>query len=194
MGKRQRPATVAGQKKAPQTDALSYPFFSFVLRAALLAMVWWIISGGAVNSWSVGFPLILIAAHLGVSLSHPGQRLHLLPLLSFIPFFLCESVRGGIDVARRAYSPSLPLTPAVLNYPLRLPVGAAQVFFANTVSLLPGTLSTGLEGYTLRIHVLDNTTPVISELKTLELKIAAIFGIDINNNEHSHEEHENEAL
>ena len=194
MDKRQLPSTVERQKKAPQTDAWSYPFFSFVLRAALLAMVWWIISDGAVNSWSVGFPLILIAAHLSVSLSRPSQRLHLFLLLSFIPFFLRESVRGGIDVARRAYSPNLPLTPAVLNYPLRLPEGASRVFFTNSVSLLPGTLSAGVSGHVLRIHILDKKPPVIRSLNKLELKVASIFGVNIDITKPPYEEYDNETL
>ena len=38
---------------------------------------------------------------------------------------------------------------------MELPDAASRSLLANTVSLLPGTLSTAIEGNVLRIHVLD---------------------------------------
>ena len=50
---------------------------------------------------------------------------------------------------------------------------------ANTVSLLPGTLSVELEQEILRIHVLDETTAIDHELKILENHLADVFGFDL---------------
>lgn len=96
--------------------------------------------------------------------------------LRFVPFFAYCSLKGGVDVAGRAFSPRLPLTPAMLDYSLRLPKGTARVFFANIVSLLPGTLSTDIRGDTLMVHVLDNTSPVFEQLQRLEVAVARLFG------------------
>ena len=157
-----------------------YPVFDFILRAGLLAIVWWIISDGAAGSWLIGLPAVLIAAHLSVTLNAtPTQRVHLISLAEFIPFFLYGSIRGGIDVARRACSPRMRLAPTFLVYPLRLPEGPAQTFFTGIVSLLPGTLSTRIKDRALQLHVLDETAQVVKELEALELKVAGIFRIDV---------------
>ena len=50
---------------------------------------------------------------------------------------------------------------------------------ANTVSLLPGTLSVELEEEILRVHVLDETRAINEELKMLEKHLADIFGIEL---------------
>ncbi|MBE0509552.1 MAG: Na+/H+ antiporter subunit E [Chromatiales bacterium] len=44
----------------------------------------------------------------------------LLGWLRFIPFFLLQSLLGGIDVARRAFHPRTPLSPTLIRYPLSL--------------------------------------------------------------------------
>lgn len=169
--------------------------FAFFLRAGILAVLWIVVTGGAADSWLIGLPVVLVAACLSVMLKEKlTQRIHVVPLIKFIPFFIYASVRGGVDVARRVYSPDPPLAPALLTYPLCLPRGAARVFFANSVSLLPGTLSAKVMDHALRIHVLDETAPTIQDLNALELKIAGIFGIELCNTERTHEEHKNETL
>ena len=50
---------------------------------------------------------------------------------------------------------------------------------ANTVSLLPGTLSLELGAHCLRVHVLDDRKDFLSELEKVEQKVAAMFGISL---------------
>jgi len=168
---------------------LRYSILDLLKRAVLLAILWWVISGGASDSWLVGLPVVLIAAYLSLLLkAEQAQRIHLIPLLRFIPFFLYASVCGGVDVARRICLPRLLISPAFLSYPLRLPEGSARVLFANSISLLPGTFCMNIEEHELQLHVLDKQAPIIKELEILEFKVATIFGINLN------EEKRNETL
>jgi multicomponent Na+:H+ antiporter subunit E len=48
---------------------------------------------------------------------------------------------------------------------------------ANTVSLLPGTLSAELDEHCLRVHVLDQTGAFALELSVLEERVADLFGL-----------------
>ena len=154
---------------------------NFFLRTALLCVLWWVITDGAITSWIIGLPLALIAAHVSLALQAFQQhRMSWISLLKFVPFFLFESMRGGLDVARRVSSRRMPLMPGFLNYPLCLPEGTARVFFAVTVSLLPGTLSARFQNNVLCLHVLDQTGAIYEELEALELRVGKIFGVDVS--------------
>jgi multicomponent Na+:H+ antiporter subunit E len=97
-----------------------------------------------------------------------------------VPFFICRSFVGGIDVARRALQRSLPLYPTLLEYPWHLPPGPVRIFFANTTNLLPGTLSAELHDDRLVLHVLDMHQPIAEELHALESRVAALFGLHLS--------------
>ena len=75
--------------------------------------------------------------------------------------------------------PQLPITPCLFDYRFRLPPGLPRVFMANTVSLLPGTLSVELGEEFLRVHVLDETGAINEELNLLENRLADIFGLEL---------------
>ena len=64
----------------------------------------------------------------------------------------------------------------MVDYSLHLREGTARVFFANIVSLLPGTLSADIRGDTLIVHVLDKNLPMFEQLRRLELAVARLFG------------------
>ncbi len=148
------------------------------LRAALFTSLWWILTDGAMDSWMVGAPVVLFAALVSVVLLPPFAW-SLTGTARFIPFFLWHSLRGGVDVARRALHPRLLISPGLFDYRLRLPPGLPRVFMANTVSLLPGTLSVELDEECLRVHVLDETSAVTEELRVLEKQVASVFRLEL---------------
>jgi multicomponent Na+:H+ antiporter subunit E len=98
-------------------------------------------------------------------------------MASFLPFFCLQSLRGGVDVAWRAFHPGLPIHPCLVHYPLRLRETPARVFMANVVSLLPGTLSADIDGDSLIVHALDGRLPVAEQLAVLESRVANVFRI-----------------
>lgn len=151
---------------------------TIVSRAVLFSLVWWILVDGAAPSWWIGVPAVLLAVVVGTALVQPA---HLVwhELLRFIPFFLMRSLLGGADVAWRALHPRMPISPALVEYPLRLPAGLPRVFMANTVSLLPGTLSAALDLSVLKVHVLDRRKDVLSELEAVEQGVARMFGVSL---------------
>jgi multicomponent Na+:H+ antiporter subunit E len=54
---------------------------------------------------------------------------------------------------------------------------------ANTVSLLPGTLSAALDLSVLKAHVLDRRKDVLSELEALEQGVARMFSVSLTGSE-----------
>lgn len=151
----------------------------FVFRTLMFALLWWILTEGDLNSWLVGAPVVVMAALASAALLPPVSW-SLSGIVLFIPFFLLRSLYGGVDVAMRALHPQVPISPGVFEHRWRLPPGLPRVFMADTVSLLPGTLSTGLDDEHLRVHVLDQSGDYISELSVVEEKVARLFGLNLH--------------
>jgi len=151
----------------------------FLFRITVFSLLWLLLVNGAVNSWVIGVPVVLLATTVSIKLL-PETPLSFMALLNFIPFFLWHSLLGGFDVAKRVFTPKVAISPEILNYRWRLPLGFSRVFMANTVSLLPGTLSVELDKKYLQIHVLDDSIDFTSELMLLEKRVADIFKVKVS--------------
>ncbi len=149
------------------------------LRAGLFSLLWWLLTEGAVDSWPVAVPVVGLATLASLRLWSPVDC-SLWGIARFVPFFLWRSLAGGVDVARRAVHPRLPLAPGLYRHVWRLPAGMPRVFMANVVSLLPGTLSVVLASDELRIHVLDERGDFRAELDGLERRVAEVFGVSFD--------------
>lgn len=151
---------------------------TLVSRGGLFSLIWWVLTDGAVSSWWIGVPAVLLAVATSAALLPPMPFVWY-EFLRFVPFFLMRSLLGGADVAWRAFHPGLPIAPDLIEYPLRLPPGLPRVFMANTVSLLPGTLSAALDRSVLKVHVLDNRSSFMAELEAVEQRVARMFGTSL---------------
>ncbi len=90
-------------------------------RATLFTAIWLALAGADGSSWIIGIPAIALATLAALRLA--GPRVHgprLLGMLRFVPYFLIESVRGGVDVASRVMRPRLRIAPGISTYDLRL--------------------------------------------------------------------------
>lgn len=143
--------------------------------------MWWIVSEGDVVSLWIGLPAALGAALFSLALE-PRElaRPTLLGSARFAGFFLVRSVLGGMDVALRALRPSMPIAPRSVVYPLRLVDALPRVVFVNTLSLLPGTLSTHLDCESLVVHVLDCSGDFVEGISRVEDRVADLFGISLD--------------
>lgn len=159
-------------------DSIILLFWTGCLRALLFILIWWILTDGVIASWWVGVPVVLLTTIVSMMLFAPCSC-SLTGFIRIIPFFLWHSLCGAADVARRALHPQLPISPGLYRYRWHLTPGLAQVFMADMVSLLPGTLSIDLHNDYLYVHVLDMKGTFISDLSILEEYVAKLFGIDL---------------
>lgn len=146
-------------------------------RLVLFALIWLVLVGVDPVSWIVGIPSVLLATFAAARLSTlVGADPSPLRLVAFVPFFVWESVLGGVDVARRVLSPRLRIDPALISYRPRLRGAAANVVFLDTISLLPGTLSADIRHGVIQVHALDGEVSVVTGLERLEERVARLFG------------------
>jgi multicomponent Na+:H+ antiporter subunit E len=138
--------------------------------------LWWLLVQGRADAWLIGLPAVALATlasiHLG---SQPLPRLSMTGLLVFLALFLRESVRGGIDVARRTLGPGLRIEPGFHRYRLHISHPAARVLLINCIGLLPGTLAADLDSDHAELHLLDTSVIPDPQLLQLEQAVARLF-------------------
>ena len=141
-----------------------------------LVGLWWLLSDGAPDSWVIGLPAVAIAAWSAERLRSGNTRtVSVFALLYFLPLFLWESLRGGVDVALRTLAPQMRIRPGFTVYRTALQRQNARVFFANCVCLLPGTLAADLNGDQLDVHLLDAGVNPDLELRRIEQAVARVY-------------------
>lgn len=153
---------------------------NFVLRAAgwaaPLALAWWVVVEGRPGSWLVGLPTVALAALVAAFAISPFQHsIRPAAILSFGWYFASQSVKGGVDVARRALAPSMPIAPGFVELTTSLPEGAARVLFADASSLLPGTLTVEVVADRVLVHGLDAGPALLAAARQLEARVADLL-------------------
>lgn len=146
------------------------------LVASSLAGLWWLLSDGDPASWVIGLPTVEAAVWSTQRLRSEGSSpVSVTGLLLFIPFFLWESLRGGIDVTLRMLVPKLRIHPGFAELRTRLQRPDACVFLVTCMNLLPGTRAADLLGARLTVHLIDVDMDDGKELRRLEDALARIF-------------------
>jgi multicomponent Na+:H+ antiporter subunit E len=158
----------------------TYPLKGFFLRLISFIIAWWAFTESDGRDAYVGAVVVLLATLISLYILPPhAWKWNVRAWFAFIPYFLGQSFLGGLDVARRAFQPRLPIQPEIKQYPLRLPPGLPAVVLAWTVSLLPGTASIELNGKELLVHVLNDDATFHNTMRQLEERVARLFGISL---------------
>ena len=156
---------VAAPSAPPVTPLPSARRVALARGAAFFARWMVLMQSAKLADVAIGALSAVAATWLSLRLLPPASGcLRFGALLGLMPHFLWESVRAGIDVAGRAFAPSLPLRPGFVSCPLDFPPGLARNTFSTITSLLPGSVPSGEEDGVLVYHCLDLSQPVVEQL------------------------------
>lgn len=147
---------------------------------ALLFLALWLVLMPSLKVADLAFGLIAAGLATWASaflLPADHEYLRMRSLAMLLPHFVWESIKAGIDVARRAFDPKLPLNPGFVHYAVQKGESFSSNTFATITSLLPGSLPTGEEGGMLSYHCLDVSQPVIEALKKEERMLSAALQV-----------------
>ncbi len=148
-------------------------------RGAAFLGLWIVLAGVEPVGLVVGLATAAAATLASLHLLPPtGRRLRLAALAGLAARLAWQSVVAGIDVARRAFDPKLPLRPGHVRYPMRLPEGSGRQAFAAMSCLVPGTVpvDTDAEGVLL-VHCLDARPEVVTQLAADENRLSRALGL-----------------
>lgn len=76
----------------------------------------------------------------------------LISVFTYLGYFFIALIRANFDMARRVLSPSLPISPELLEVETRLESKLGQMLLANSITLTPGTLSVELRHNKILVH------------------------------------------
>ena len=146
---------------------------SAATRGAMFFALWGILTLGDRNDFAVGVFAAIMATWASLFLLPPATtHPSLLPLLKFMLHFFQQSVIAGLDVAKRAFDPKLPLNPGYVQFSCPISAGPARSAFCALSSLLPGTMPVKSDATgNVLVHCLDTRQPVVEQLS----KDASLF-------------------
>ena len=136
----------------------------------------WIVLTASAKPGDLAFGAFVAAAATWASLRllpPAAGRVRFAALAARMPRFLWQSVLAGVDVARRAFDPRMPLATGFVLHRTGLPRGPARCAFATVTSLLPGTVPTRDDAEGIEYHCLDTSQPVAAGLADEERRYAA---------------------
>lgn len=140
-------------------------------RALLLGLLWFILTGPDPEALLPGLPVVAVATWVSLRLLPPVSAVRAWRFALMLPPFLWRSLAGGVDVARRAFDPRLPLAPGWVEVPCRLG-GGGRAMLGGGFSLMPGSLVAGSRGDRLLVHCLDQSEPVAQAIAADEARLA----------------------
>src|SRR3974390_2860236 len=136
-----------------------------IARWSVYFTFWLVLYGVKAPDFVVG-ALAAVAATLTSLLLLPVEpgRVAAFALAKLAVRFFAQSIVAGVDVARRALHPRMPLQQGFIVYPVRFAPGTTRNLFTTLTSLLPGTVPAGDRDGQLVYHCLDVSQPIAAQL------------------------------
>jgi multicomponent Na+:H+ antiporter subunit E len=144
------------------------------MRFATFLSAWLVLAGWSWSNAMAGLAAAACATAVSLRVAPGRARLSLPGLVAFVARFLVQSLAAGIDVARRAFAPDVPLQTGFVEHRTALPPGAAREALAAIMSLQPGTLPVRKAGHVMTIHCLDTSRPVADQLAADEASFRSL--------------------
>jgi multicomponent Na+:H+ antiporter subunit E len=126
---------------------------------AMLAAMWLLLSGHytpLILSFGAGSVILVVyLAHRMDVADHEGVPLYLGGrLLRYVPWLIKEIFVANLAVAKVILDPKLPISPIMVHFHGSQKTDMGRFLYANSITLTPGTITTGVEGNQFEIHAL----------------------------------------
>jgi multicomponent Na+:H+ antiporter subunit E len=126
----------------------------------VLLMGVWLLLSGHFEPTLVIYGLLSSAAVVGLGLHLRIVDSEALPIhlagrmLFYLPWLFKEIVLSNVAVARVILDPRLPIRPRLLHVEASQDSEVAQVIYANSITLTPGTITLDVRDHKLLVHAL----------------------------------------
>jgi len=126
---------------------------------AILFVFWLLLSGHytpLLISFGAGSSALVVYLSMRMDVvDHEGLPLQLGGRFwLYLPWLMKEIVVANVAVARIILDPKLPVSPIMVHFKASQETDLGRAIYANSITLTPGTITTGIEGQELEIHAL----------------------------------------
>lgn len=151
------------------------------IASAIFLMALWLLMSGVYKSLVIGFGLgsvflimIILWRMDKVDGDHVQIRLNPLRFLGYIIWLFGEIAKSNWAVTRTILSPVMPIRQKMLVVPQSQKTDLAQVIFANSITLTPGTISVETEDGGLLVHALSYCPDDDASLADMDRRVTAV--------------------
>jgi multicomponent Na+:H+ antiporter subunit E len=100
--------------------------------------------------------VVYLAMRMNV-LDPEGVPLHLAGRFwLYLPWLMKEILVANVVVARIILDPKLPISPILVRFHGSQDTDLGRAIYANSITLTPGTITTGVEGHEFEVHSLTH--------------------------------------
>lgn len=106
--------------------------------------------------FGVGSSILVVYLSLRMDVvDHEGVPYHVAGrLLAYVPWLLKEIFLANVEVAKVILDPAMPISPRIVVFHGSQSTDLGRTVYANSITLTPGTITTGVEGQEFQIHAL----------------------------------------
>ena len=119
---------------------------------------------------------VLVAARMGI-VDRESVPVHLLLRgVPYVPWLAWEIFKSNVRVARIILSPRLRVDPSIVHFRASQRTDLGRFIYANSITLTPGTVTTGIVGDDFEVHAIVQEEIDGSEENEMNRRVAALEG------------------
>lgn len=151
---------------------------AFGLGATLFAF--WLALSGHYTPMLLGFGvgscvLVVYLSHRMDVIDEEGVPLEsALRMMMYLPWLLKEILRANIEVAKVILSPTLKISPRMVLFHGSQETDLGRAIYANSITLTPGTITTGVNGNEFEIHALRAADLETDEEQAMDMRCSHV--------------------
>ena len=96
--------------------------------------------------------------------------------VAYVPWLVWDILRCNVQVARTILSPKLRIDPAIVHFRASQRTDLGKFVYANSITLTPGTVTTGIVGDDFEVHALSRGLADGSEENEMNRRVTALEG------------------
>ncbi len=153
---------------------------AFGLGATLFGF--WLALSGHYTPMLLGFGvgscgLVVYLSHRMNVIDEEGVPLQsALRMMMYLPWLLKEVLMANIDVAKVILSRTLKISPRMVLFHGSQKTDLGRVIYANSITLTPGTITTGVNGNEFEIHALRAADLETDEEQAMDMRCSRVEG------------------
>lgn len=152
-----------------------------------LLLAFWLLLSGQYNALFVGMGIVsaaiatwagtrLVERTIGPAAEHP--RVNLLRLALYLGWLFGRMVASALQVAWIVLNPRVPPRPGIVRFASELSSPAARTVLANSITLVPGTMTLEIDEGELTVHTFTPEAADDLASARMQNRIAGVFRDD----------------